>query len=103
MEEPGTADGALRRGFAWFYWLFGRRDTDRWMSFYVAFCRFRIVEVREMPESRKGQWHLGRKASVVVASGYSAEPAFMNEASEALDQQCHLTAEQPTAEARGRS
>ena len=50
MEAPGTADGSLCRGFAWFYWLFGRRGTDRWMSFDVAFGANRYMEFREVPD-----------------------------------------------------
>ena len=50
MEEPGTADGALCRGFAWFYWLFGRRGTYYWMSFDVAFGANRYMEFREVPD-----------------------------------------------------
>ena len=50
MEAPGTADGSLCRRFAWFYWLFGRRDTYAWMSFYVAFGANRSMGFREMPD-----------------------------------------------------
>jgi hypothetical protein len=50
VEAPGTADGSLCRGFAWFYWLFGRRGTYAWMSFDVAFAANQYMEFREVPD-----------------------------------------------------
>ena len=50
VEAPGTADGALCRGFAWSYWLLGRRGTYAWISFDVAFGANRSMGFREMPD-----------------------------------------------------